>query len=329
MNIRKLMKEKVSRVSISSKMSIVMTVSIVLILTVFLGVNRYYNSFFVYQKLENASLTYLDSIDRMMENLVDTLDGYSRICFSNAGVQELLDKNSSGQVDFSLQDNVNNYLWELVVNVKQIESIYLYSNNGLVASADRQELHYPRYRCIKDYEWYDEEEYGEYHVDFSSDDFYRKGDMPEISFRRAVRSTTNFKKIGYMIMTVSSDVLKDFLVADNADKYERVFCLLNNEESVIVISDNVYMDEMQKIGKDMIQNEKINGAPEYVCMKNNMFCILKSVGRILYGCYFGRGCLSKKSREKFSGYCIDYFTGYAHLVCIVMISKLYTRPIRS
>ena len=70
MNIRKLMKEKVSRVSISSKMSIVMTVSIVLILTVFLGVNRYYNSFFVYQKLENASLTYLDSIDRMMENLV-------------------------------------------------------------------------------------------------------------------------------------------------------------------------------------------------------------------------------------------------------------------
>lgn len=138
MNIRKLMKEKVSRVSISSKMSIVMTVSIVLILTVFLGVNRYYNSFFVYQKLENASLTYLDSIDRMMENLVDTLDGYSRICFSNAGVQELLDKNSSGQVDFSLQDNVNNYLWELVVNVKQIESIYLYSNNGLVASADRQ-----------------------------------------------------------------------------------------------------------------------------------------------------------------------------------------------
>lgn len=43
-------------------------------------------------------------------------------------------------------------------------------------------------------------------------------------------------------MTVSSDVLKDFLVADNADKYERVFCLLNNEESVIVISDNVYMD---------------------------------------------------------------------------------------
>lgn len=174
MNIRKLMKEKVSRVSISSKMSIVMTVSIVLILTVFLGVNRYYNSFFVYQKLENASLTYLDSIDRMMENLVDTLDGYSRICFSNAGVQELLDKNSSGQVEFSLQDNVNNYLWELVVNVKQIESIYLYSNNGLVASADRQELHYPRYRCIKDYEWYDEEEYGEYHVDFSSDDFYRK-----------------------------------------------------------------------------------------------------------------------------------------------------------
>lgn len=45
-------------------------------------------------------------------------------------------------------------------------------------------------------------------------------------------------------------------MADNADKYERVFCLLNNEESVIVISDNVYMDEMQKIGKDMIQNEK-------------------------------------------------------------------------
>lgn len=125
MNIRKLMKEKVSRVSISSKMSIVMTVSIVLILTVFLGVNRYYNSFFVYQKLENASLTYLDSIDRMMENLVDTLDGYSRICFSNAGVQELLDKNSSGQVDFSLQDNVNNYLWELVVNVKQIKALFV------------------------------------------------------------------------------------------------------------------------------------------------------------------------------------------------------------
>ena len=27
------------------------------------------------------------------------------------------------------------------------------------------------------------------------------------------------------------------------------FCLLNNEESVIVISDNVYMDECRKFGK--------------------------------------------------------------------------------
>lgn len=321
------MKEKVSRVSISSKMSIVMTVSIVLILTVFLGVNRYYNSFFVYQKLENASLTYLDSIDRMMENLVDTLDGYSRICFSNAGVQELLDKNSSGQVDFSLQDNVNNYLWELVVNVKQIESIYLYSNNGLVASADRQELHYPRYRCIKDYEWYDEEEYGEYHVDFSSDDFYRKGDMPEISFRRAVRSTTNFKKIGYMIMTVSSDVLKDFLVADNADKYERVFCLLNNEESVIVISDNVYMDEMQKIGKDMIQNEKAMVLRNMFDEKY-MFCILKSEEGYYMDAISVEDAYQRNREKSLVDIALIILQAMLTLVCIVMISKLYTRPIK-
>lgn len=327
MNIRKLMKEKVSRVSISSKMSIVMTVSIVLILTVFFGVNRYYNSFFVYQKLENASLTYLDSIDRMMENLVDTLDGYSRICFSNAGVQELLDKNSSGQVDFSLQDNVNNYLWELVVNVKQIESIYLYSNNGLVASADRQELHYPRYRCIKDYEWYDEEEYGEYHVDFSSDDFYRKGDMPEISFRRAVRSTTNFKKIGYMIMTVSSDVLKDFLVADNADKYERVFCLLNNEESVIVISDNVYMDEMQKIGKDMIQNEKAMVLRNMFDEKY-MFCILKSEEGYYMDAISVEDAYQRNREKSLVDIALIILQAMLTLVCIVMISKLYTRPIK-
>lgn len=136
MNIRKLMKEKVSRVSISSKMSIVMTVSIVLILTVFLGVNRYYNSFFVYQKLENASLTYLDSIDRMMENLVDTLDGYSRICFSNAGVQELLDKNSSGQVDFSLQDKLTMVNWPAVSGADGDQNSFVGGASAtLVASA--------------------------------------------------------------------------------------------------------------------------------------------------------------------------------------------------
>ena len=327
MNIRKLMKEKVSRVSISSKMSIVMTVSIVLILTVFLGVNRYYNSFFVYQKLENASLTYLDSIDKMMENLVDTLDGYSRICFSNAGVQELLEKNSSGQVDFALQDKVNNYLWELVVNVKQIESIYLYSNNGLVASADKQALHYPRYRCIEDYEWYDEEEYGEYHVDFSSDDFYREGDMPEISFRRAVRSTTNFKKIGYMIMTVSSDVLKDFLVADNADKYESIFCLLNNEESVIVISDDVYTDEMQKIGKDMIQNEKTM-VLRNVFDEKYMFCILKSEEGYYMDAISVEDAYQRNRERSLMDIALIILQAMLTLVCIVMISKLYTRPIK-
>ena len=327
MNIRKLMKEKVSRVSISSKMSIVMTVSIVLILTVFLGVNRYYNSFFEYQKLENASLTYLDSIDKMMENLVDTLDGYSRICFSNAGVQELLEKNSSGQVDFALQDKVNNYLWELVVNVKQIESIYLYSNNGLVASADKQALHYPRYRCIEDYEWYDEEEYGEYHVDFSSDDFYREGDMPEISFRRAVRSTTNFKKIGYMIMTVSSDVLKDFLVADNADKYESIFCLLNNEESVIVISDDVYTDEMQKIGKDMIQNEKTMVLRNMFDEKY-MFCILKSEEGYYMDAISVEDAYQRNRERSLMDIALIILQAMLTLVCIVMISKLYTRPIK-
>ena len=306
MNIRKLMKEKVSRVSISSKMSIVMTVSIVLILTVFLGVNRYYNSFFVYQKLENASLTYLDSIDKMMENLVDTLDGYSRICFSNAGVQELLEKNSSGQVDFALQDKVNNYLWELVVNVKQIESIYLYSNNGLVASADKQALHYPRYRCIEDYEWYDEEEYGEYHVDFSSDDFYREGDMPEISFRRAVRSTTNFKKIGYMIMTVSSDVLK---------------------ESVIVISDDVYTDEMQKIGKDMIQNEKTMVLRNMFDEKY-MFCILKSEEGYYMDAISVEDAYQRNRERSLMDIALIILQAMLTLVCIVMISKLYTRPIK-
>lgn len=321
-------RNRLGRMSIAVKMAIVMMLATALVLTLFLAALRYYNSFSFYQKLEGVSVAYLDSIDQIVGNLTSSLDSYSRICFSNAAVQNVLEKEASGQTEFSLRDDVNNYLDELVANIIQIDSIYLYGNDTLIASADQKGNHYPKHRNLREFDWYSETEGGEYYIDFSSDDFVRgRGENPEISFRRVVRSLRTFQQIGYLIMTVSSEELSRLLVPDDSDRYESVFCLFNDRRDVIVVSDQRYRQEMQKIGTEMIAaGEKMR-----ICGMDGqkyMFCILESEDR----CYMGAVSIDDAYRADHSRNFIEIFLVVLQIIvtlaCIIVISGFYTRPLR-
>lgn len=320
-------RSKLDKLSISAKMSIVMTAAVIQILVIFLCINRYYNSYSIYQRVEVASMTYLDSIDNLVENLVDTLDSYSRICFSNASVQEALEKGSDGQINFNLQNDVNNYLDELVANITQIESIYLYSNTELLAFADQEPKHYPKYQRVQDYEWYSDREYGEYYVDFSNDDFSRPDNETEICFRRAVRSTRSFQQIGYMIMIVSTDVLENLLVSDDT-KYESIFCLLDEERSMIVMSDPRYRTEMLEIGNDMIDRGETTiigtmGGQKY------MFCILQTDKGYYMDAISVDDAYRKEHSRNLMEIMLIALQAVVTLIGIVVISRWYARPIRT
>ena len=321
-------KNKFRKISISAKIPIVMTMGAALIMVLFLNFTQYYNSISLYEKVEDASMTYLESIEKLIDNMVGMLDSYSRICFSNASVQEVLEKRANDQMDFNLQDDVNNYLSELVANIKQVESIYIYSNEELVVSADLVAQHFPKHRFVRNFEWYDEKETGEYDVDFSCEDFYTNKDrMTEICFRRPIRSMNTFKQIGYLLMTVSPDVLRDLLVIEDVDKYESIFGMMNDQRKMIVTSDEAYSVQMQEIGNRMIEDGQTMtmGSMEG---QRYMFCILQSE----YGYYMDAisvdDAYQRDSQRNMMEIILVILQMAATLFGMVLISRWYTWPIR-
>lgn len=325
--IGNVLREKISRLSIATKLSGIITLLTALILIMFLSIIRYYNDHSFYQKLKEVSMTYLEGNDKMLDNLVANLDSYSRICFSNGVVQAALEKEAAGQPDFNLQGEVNQYLGELLVNIKQIDSIYVYSNEKLIASADQLGNHYPKYRRLEEFDWYGEAEHEEYCVDFSNDDFFRGSETEtEICFRRIIRSMQSFQPIGYLIMTVSKEELSNLMIPDDADSYGSVFCLFNDKNSLIVISDPTYQVEMQSIGSDMIRaGEKMR-----ICSidgKKYMCCVLQSEKGFYMDAISIHDALQSDRNRNLIEVLLVILQSVITLAAIVLVSGLYTRPI--
>ena len=89
-----------------------------------------------------------------------------------------------------------------------------------------------------------------------------------------------------------------------------------------IISDNVYMDEMQKIGKDMIQNEKAMVLRNMFDEKY-MFCILKSEEGYYMDAISVEDAYQRNREKSLVDIALIILQAMLTLVCIVMISKLW------
>ena len=303
-----------------------MTVVMAMILSLFLFINRRYSSTAMLNNVESTSFAYLESIKKMTDNLVDTLDSYSLICLSNRNVQQMLERKANGEDEFTLINEVNGYLSELVTNSKQLQSIYIYSNDDLIASADQGGQHFPIHRKIQDYSWYSSDEAGEYYVDFSSHDFNQSmGEKSEVCFRRAIRSMKTFKTIGYMLITVRNKELSNLLVVEEAEDSDSVFCLLSDEKNVTVISDDKFSEEMKTIGEEMI-GKGILSSIRTIDHKKYMCCMIESDQG-----YFMDAVSIDSAYRRFSNsnriqIMLILIQGIITLVTIFVITRAFTYP---
>ena len=100
----------------------------------------------------------LVSISMLIHNTVKNIDTYSYICLSNARVQSTLEGRMQGQADYRMVEQVDGYLDELTGNIDLIESIYIFSKQRLLASADKSGKRVLVHSDIREYGWYGEDD---------------------------------------------------------------------------------------------------------------------------------------------------------------------------
>ncbi|MCI9152525.1 hypothetical protein D3Z53_16390 [Lachnospiraceae bacterium] len=243
--------------SIATKMSAFMMIIIAAVLVMAMTILQSYRSRTLYEKIRDVSMANLVSISMLMQNTVENVDTYSYICLSNSRVQSTLEARMQGQTDYRIVEQVDRYLDELTGNIDLIESIYIFDTKELLASADKSGKRVLSRSDIREYSWYGKTD-GRYELNYYCDDmFLERTNLPAISFSRAIRSLVTMKPIGYMVINVSREMLKQMLTSQDTNEFDMRYAIFTESgEPVINTVDDAFQERLKKIWKDMMEKEE-------------------------------------------------------------------------
>lgn len=243
--------------SIATKMSAFMMIIIATVLVMTMVILQSYRNRTLYEKIRDVSMANLVSISMLIHNTVKNIDTYSYICLSNARVQSTLEGRMQGQADYRMVEQVDGYLDELTGNIDLIESIYIFSKQRLLASADKSGKRVLVHSDIREYGWYGEDD-GRYRLNYYCDDmFLEKTDIPAISFSRAIRSLATMKPMGYMVINVSQEMLEQTLTNQETNEFDIRYAIFTEQgEPVINTVDDGFQGRLKMLRKDMMEQEE-------------------------------------------------------------------------
>lgn len=270
------LKEKIRRLycrqNIATKLSLIMITVITVTLSISISFVQNYGEKELYQKMEDLSTSNLINLSNLIHNTITNVDTYSRICLSNASVQSVLSSETEGTPNIQSVNEVENCLSELIANVDQIESIFVWGKNGLLAETTKIRPLTLLHSDYRDFIWYDERENGKYTVSWCCQDMFREErHTPGLTFSRAIRSLNTMKPIGYMAINISRETMQKLLVDPEEDEYGMRFAIFT-EGGVRVVSsvEESCMEELTEAVEGMEDSDaaysivKLDGIKHYV-----------------------------------------------------------------
>ncbi|GIP49036.1 histidine kinase [Paenibacillus sp. J53TS2] len=161
------------------------------------------------KKINEASLQTVTSIRTNVDLMIENVNNYSKMIFSDRNLQNLL-RQGDVYANLQTQSKVSSYLYNLMQAVPIIDSVHIYDHAGHRFTVATQEL--PTYMevDIKDAPWYDQvvSNKGKYILRLDN----RRGpadaaDGNIVSFIRLIRDIDNTAPLGVLVIDIKDDAL--------------------------------------------------------------------------------------------------------------------------
>lgn len=160
------------------------------------------------KKINEASLQTITSIRTNIDLMIENVNNYSKMIFSDRNLQNLL-RQGDVYANLQTQSKVSAYLYNLMQAVPIIDSVHIYDNGGHRFSVATQEL--PTYMevNIKDAPWYEQvlSNNGKYilRLDRRGGEGTSGGNI--VSFIRLIRDLDNTAPLGVLVIEIKDDAL--------------------------------------------------------------------------------------------------------------------------
>ncbi|MFB9327774.1 sensor histidine kinase [Paenibacillus aurantiacus] len=158
-------------------------------------------------KINEASLQTLTSIQTNVEFMVGNVNNYSKMIFSDENLQNLL-RQGNVYANLQTQSKVSLYLYNLMQAVPIIDSVYIFDNSGNLFSVGTEQSPTFTRANVQDAQWYSEAvaEQGKYILKLNgSGAFSEHADQNFVSFIRLIRDLDDTSPLGVLVINIKGE----------------------------------------------------------------------------------------------------------------------------
>lgn len=208
------------------------------------------------KKINEASLQTITSIQTNVDLMIENVNNYSKMIFSDRNLQNLL-RQGGVYSNLDTQSKVSAYLYNLMQAVPIIDSVNIFDNTGHRFSVGTQELPTFMEADIKDASWYEQvvSNKGKYILRLNgSGAFSRMGaDENFVSFIRLIRDIDNTSPLGVLVINIKDDAfVQAYSNLLNQSSFEIAILDENNH---IIVSDST-QDQHNAVYKEVLMSNR-------------------------------------------------------------------------
>lgn len=208
------------------------------------------------KKINEASLQTITSIQTNVDLMIENVNNYSKMIFSDNNLQNLL-RQGDVYSNLQTQSKVSSYLYNLMQAVPIIDSVNIFDNSGHKFAVGTQELPTFLEAHIEDASWYEQvvRNKGKYILRLNGSGAFSVGDSDEnfVSFIRLIRDIDNTSPLGVLIINIKDDA---FVQAYSNLLNQNSFGIaILDENNRIIVADSAE-DQIDTVYKEILTRNR-------------------------------------------------------------------------
>lgn len=208
------------------------------------------------KKINEASLQTITSIQTNVDLMIENVNNYSKMIFSDHNLQNLL-RQGDVYANLQTQSKVSAYLYNLMQAVPIIDSVNIFDNSGHRFSVGTEELPTFMDANIEDAPWYEQvvQNKGKYILRLNGSGTFQKGTTDDnfVSFIRLIRDIDDTSRLGILVINIKDDA---FVQAYSSllDQNSLEIAILD-ENNQIIVADSTE-DQSDAVFKELLTTNK-------------------------------------------------------------------------
>lgn len=219
------------------------------------------------QKISEASIQTITSIQTNIDSMIGNVNNYSKMIFSDNNLQNLL-RQGDVYSNLQTQTKVSQYLYNLIETVPIIDTVYIFDNTGHCFSVGSQTSPALMKADVKEAPWYREvvRDRGNYILKLNGGGAFSSSSGGNyISFIRLIRDINNTAPLGILVINIPESAFVQTYSDVIDDNPLQIFILDENDQ---IIVPNPVKNKSVQLFKQMV-SEKAYALPQKLHTKGS------------------------------------------------------------